>query len=158
MGISLEDIPVAHTPPGGWEDMPAPVLTGCVEDLVPGAPDLRGLWKVTRVVDVDGNDVPDAPMLGLVQRIEQAGDRVVVMCKGVTHDMRCDGSTERGVNDVFEFDRATPLVVRASYEDGVHVLRPEGLEGVEVRRWVEDGELRWTYAGLMTSSERMGDA
>lgn len=158
MGTAIDEVPVAHTPPGGWETMPGPVLADCDEAIVAGAPDLRGLWEVVEVVDTEGVRQHEHPMQGLRQRIEQAGDRVVVMCKSVTHDMRCDGSTERGVNDVFEFDRATPLVVRATYEDGVHVLRPEGLEGIEVRRWIEGGQLIWTYGGLKTTSKRIGDS
>ena len=42
----VDEIPIAHTPPGGWTgDMPAPVLGGCDEPLLDGAPDLRG-WDV----------------------------------------------------------------------------------------------------------------
>lgn len=158
MGVALESIPVAHTPPGGWTEMPAPVLAGCEEPIVAGAPDLRGTWEVVHVDDPEGREVPDSPMLGLVQRIEQAGNRAVMMCKGVVHDMICDGTVEHGINDVFEFDRKTPLVVRASYEDGVHVLRPEGLDGVEVRRWMEGEQLIWTYIGHRAISTRREDA
>ena len=44
---SVSEIPVAHTPPGGYgHEMPPPVLAGCREPLVAGAPDLRGTWKV----------------------------------------------------------------------------------------------------------------
>ena len=43
----VQDIPTAHTPPGGYGDeMPAPVLGGCTDPLRPGVPDLRGTWKV----------------------------------------------------------------------------------------------------------------
>ncbi len=42
-GVRADDIPVANTPPGGWTGaMPPPVLAGCTEPLVAGAPDLRG--------------------------------------------------------------------------------------------------------------------
>lgn len=44
------DIPVAHTPPGGFgATFPGPVLAGCSEPLVAGAPDLRGLWQGSQV-------------------------------------------------------------------------------------------------------------
>ncbi len=37
------DIPTAHTPEGGYgEKMPVPVLAGCTEPLVEGAPDIGG--------------------------------------------------------------------------------------------------------------------
>ena len=103
----VDEIPVAHTPVGGWRDvMPAPVLAGCDDPLVAGAPDLRGTWEVVEVL-VEGAPVADHPALGHVQRIEQAGDRIVVTGGGVVHDMRCDGTVERGVDDVAEFDKET---------------------------------------------------
>lgn len=43
----------------------------------------------------------------MLQRIEQAGDRMVVTGGGVIHDMRCDGTAEHGVNDVAERDFTT---------------------------------------------------
>src|SRR5438552_4575365 len=47
--VSADDIPVAHTPPGGYRDQfPRPVLAACTEPIVSGAPDLRGLWKTLR--------------------------------------------------------------------------------------------------------------
>ena len=125
--ISVDDIPVAHTPPGGYgATFPDPVLAGCNTPLVAGAPDLRGLWQVVEV-HAGGDVVADHPALGHVQRVEQCGDRVVVTAGGVVHDMRCDGTEEHGVHDVAEFDKQTPITVVATYEDGVHVLRPVGI-------------------------------
>ena len=47
---TVDEIPTAHTPPGGYRgDMPAPVLGGCDEPLADGAPDLRGVWKVVHL-------------------------------------------------------------------------------------------------------------
>lgn len=150
------DIPVAHTPAGGWRgEMPAPVLAGCDEELSAGAPDLRGLWRVVSVT-VDGAPVPDHPATGLVQRVEQCGDRLVVTAGGIIHDMRCDGTEEHGVHDVAEFDHRTPIVVVASYEDGVHVLRPVGLPGVEVTRRRDGASMVWTYVGFEARLERVG--
>ena len=60
---TIDSVPVAHTPPGGWTQWPGPVLAGCEEPLVPGAPELRGLWQVTEV-EIDGVDVPDHAMRG----------------------------------------------------------------------------------------------
>ena len=79
--------------------------------------------------------------------IEQCGDCVVVTGGGIIHDMRADGTVERGVHDVAEFDKTTPITVVATYEDGVHVLRPVGIP-IEVRRWIVDGSLMWQYLGF----------
>ncbi len=40
--MKSDEIPVAHTPPGLGRELPPPVLAGCTEPLVAGAPDLRG--------------------------------------------------------------------------------------------------------------------
>ncbi len=158
MGSPIDAIPVAHTPPGGYgTEMPPPILAGCTEPPVAGAPDLRGTW-VAVAASVGGDPVDEHPVLGATQRIEQAGDRLVVTAAGVIHDMRCDGTEAGGVHDVMQTDFATPITVVASYEDGVHVLRPVGLP-VEVRRWVEGDQMVWDYAGLFTARlERTGGA
>lgn len=150
----VDEIAVAHTPEGGSDRFPPPILAGCNDALVDGAPDLRGVWRTIEVL-VDGVAVPAHPALGRVQRIEQAGDRVVVTGGRVVHDMRCDGTVERGVNDVAEFDLTTAIHVAASYEDGVHVLRPEGMP-IEVRRWRDAEHLMWQYVGFTARLERVG--
>jgi len=148
------EIPVAHTPPGGYgRAMPPPVLGGCEGKPVDGAPDLRGTWR-TIAVDIAGAPAPDDhPALRHVQRIEQCGDRMVVTAAGVIHDMRCDGTAENGVNDVAEMDLTTPITVLASYEDGVHVLRPVGLP-IEVTRRLDGEHMIWTYLGFTARLER----
>lgn len=155
--IGAADIPVAHTPPGGYgEEMPPPVLGGCADPLVEGAPDLRGLWRII-AVDVDGVDAgPAHRMIGHLQRVEQCGDRLVVTGGGVVHDMRCDGSEENGVNDVAEFDFATPITVVATYEQGVHTLRPVGLP-IEVTRELDGEQMIWRYLNFTARLERIGD-
>src|SRR5262249_12100433 len=56
--VFADDIPVAHTPPGGYGDtFPPPILARCTEPLVAGAPDLRGTWSV---VSATRNDEPVA--------------------------------------------------------------------------------------------------
>src|SRR5215212_7378532 len=115
MNRSVASTPVAHTPPGGYGDVvPEPVLAGCVEPLVAGAPDLRGWWRVVEVL-VDGQPVAGHAALGHVQRVEQAGNRLVVTGGGIVHDMRCDGTVEHGVHDVAELDKATSITVVATY-------------------------------------------
>lgn len=145
---------VVHTPAGGYGVFPPPVLAGWDEPLVEGAPDLRGLWQVVGV-EVDGSPVPSHAAIGHYQRIEQAGDRVVVTGGGVIHDMRCDGTVDHGVHDVAERDKTTRIVVVATYEDGVHVLRPVGLPFVVTRR--RDGDdMIWGYVGFTARLARVG--
>jgi hypothetical protein len=147
------EIPVAHTPPGGYGDaFPDPILAGCTDPLVAGAPDLRGTWQVIEVV-ADGKALAGHPALGSMQRIEQCGDRMVVTGGGIIHDMRCDGTEEHGVHDVAEFDRRTPITVVASYEDGVHVLRPVGLP-IEVTRRRDGEQMVWDYLGFAARLRR----
>ncbi len=155
--VFAHEIAVAHTPPGGYgTEMPAPILAPCTEPLVAGAPDLRGVWQVTEVV-VDGRIVPDHRALGHIQRIEQCADRLVVTGGGVVHDMRCDGSEEHGVHDVAEFDHATPITVVATYEDGVHVLRPVGIP-IEVTRRRAGDDMLWDYVGFTARLTRLDQA
>ena len=150
-GPSIDEIPVAFSPPGGWTDWPGPILAGCTEPRVAGAPDIDGWWRTVEVL-VEGETQPDHPALGHVQRVEQRGDRVVVTGGGIIHDMRCDGTLEHGVHDVAEFDKTTEIHVVATYEDGVHVLRPDGLQfsgrSVEVRRRREGEHMIWDYLGF----------
>lgn len=148
----MVDIPTAHTPPGGYgEQMPEPILAGCTEPLADGVPDLRGMWRVVDLL-VAGDRAPeDHRMWQHVERIEQCGNRLVVTSGGVVHDMVVDGTYEHGVNDLMASDFTTPISVAATFEDGVLVLRPKGLAGVEVRRHREGDELVWQYHVLFTA-------
>ena len=149
---TVDDVPVATTPPGGYgHEMPPPILAGCDDPLAAGAPDLRGTWKVVHV-ERDGEPLPAAlPVWQHVERIEQAGDRVVVTAAGVIHDMRADGTFERGVHDVMQTDFTTPIVVAASFEHGMLVLRPRGVDGIEVRRRLDGEQMVWDYGPLFTA-------
>ena len=89
-----------------------------------------------------------------MQRVEQCGDRLVVTGGGVVHDMRCDGTTEHGVHDVAEFDKQTEITVVATYEDGVHVLRPVGLP-IEVTRRRDGDDMIWDYLGFTARLQRI---
>jgi hypothetical protein len=133
--------------------MPPPVLAACATPLVAAAPDMRGMWRVIEVT-ADGEVQDGHRLIGSVQRIEQAGDRVTITAGGVVHDMRCDGTEEHGVNDVAEFDKQTRITVVATFEDGVHVLRPVGMP-IEVRRRLEDEHLIWDYVGFTARLERV---
>jgi hypothetical protein len=151
--VLADEIPVAFTPAGGWTEMPPPVLAACTEPLVEGAPDMRGTWEVVSV-DVDGADAPTHDALGEIQRIEQCGDRVVITAGGIIHDMRADGTEERGVNDVAAADFTTLITVVATFEDGVHVLRPVGVP-IEVTRTLDGEQLVWGYLGFTARLERI---
>jgi hypothetical protein len=160
-GLTADDIPIAHTPPGGFgATFPEPVLAGCTEPLVAGAPDLRGLWKAIAATRGGEPVAADDPILTYVERVEQCGDRIVDMAGGTIADARADGTEENGVHDVWVFDYVTPLHVVASYEDGVFVLRPVGLPGVEVTRRLDaDGHRIWTRPDggcLVVTLERFG--
>jgi hypothetical protein len=151
---TVDDIAVAHTPPGGYGTvMPAPVLAGCTDPLADGAPDLRGLWRVVQV-EVDGVVDPSHRALGHVQRIEQGADRVVITAGGIVHDMRADGTVEHGVHDVAEFDKTTEIRVVATFEDGVHVLRPVGFP-IEVTRRLDGEQMVWQYPGFVARLDRI---
>ena len=104
--------------------------------------------------------MPDGdPILGYTERIEQCGNRIVDCGGGTIADARADGTEKNGVHDVSVWDFTTPIHVVASYEDGVFVLRPVGLSGIEVtRRLDEDGHMIWTrpdMGGLRVVLERI---
>lgn len=157
-GLSEKDVPVAFTPPGGYSgDMPAPILAGCVDPLVDGAPDLRGIWEVTDLA-VDGHAAPsDHPAWRHTERIEQAADRVVITGGGVVHDFRADGFLAHGVDDVMAADKTTRIRVTATFEDGALVLRPEGMADIVVRRRRDGDALVFSYAGLFDARMRRTD-
>ena len=148
---SVLEIPKAFTPAGGYgAEMPAPVLVNCTDQLALNFPDFRGLW---RAIDVRVNGKVAPAQLKVwqhVERIEQAGNRVVITAGGVVHDMYADGTFENGVNDVMAADFVTPISISATFENGVLVLRPRGLEGVEVKRWLDGDHLIWEYSTFFT--------
>ena len=157
--LRADDIPVAHTPqvPGGYgRTFPEPVLKRCGEPLAAGAPDLRGIW---RIVEVNGRaPAPGERMHGYVERIEQCGNRIVDMGGGTIADARADGTEANAVDDVSVRDFRTPIVAIATYEAGAFILRPKGMPGIEVRRWLEpDGRMGWTQPDLgRMRRERIG--
>lgn len=147
--MRADEIPVAHTPPGGYDEMPPPILDGCDEPLVAGAPDLRGTWRVASVTWGDGMPANDR-LESHVERIEQCGDRVCITADGVIHDMRADGTAERGVNDVAAANGQAIQVV-CTFEDSVHTLRPVGMPGIEVTRRLDGDQLVWSYGPMFTA-------
>jgi hypothetical protein len=183
--VSAADIPIAHTPPGGYRDQfPAAVLATCTEPLVAGAPDLRGLWRTRSAVQAEHDSSrlmsvlrhlfwkalgverarapvpPEHPIHSYVERIEQCGNRIVDIGGGTIADARADGTEENGVHDVSAFDFETPIDVIASYEDGVFVLRPVGIPWIAITRHLDDqGHLIWhrpDLGDLVVTLERIG--
>jgi len=153
--ILADDIPVAHTPPGGYGDtFPPPILARCTESLVAAAPDLRGTWKVV-ALDRNGQPAPSSdPVYAHVERVEQCGNRVVITGGGVIHDMRCDGTAEHGVNDV-SATNGQPIQVVCTFENRVHVLRPVGISGVEITRALNGDVMVWHYLGFVADLMRI---
>jgi hypothetical protein len=149
--MQANEIPVAHTPTGGYgAEMPPPILAGCTEPLSAGAPDMRGMWRVLEVRWKNG-DTPDPdPVAGHVERIEQCGDRVCITSSGVIHDMRADGTVERGVHDVAAAG-GQEIAVVCTFEDGVHTLRPVGVPGIEVTRRLDGDQVVWDYGPMFTA-------
>jgi hypothetical protein len=182
--VSADEIPVAHTPPGGYgAKFPAPVLASCTEPLVAGAPDLRGLWKTLRAEQAEESSsralsvarflfwktlgverarspVPAGDRIyDYVERIEQCGNRIVDIGGGTIADARADGSEENAVHDVSAFDFETPITAIASYQDGVFVLQPPRIP-LAITRWLDaDGHLVWHRPDLgdrIVTLERIG--
>lgn len=146
-----DEIPVANTPAGGFGvEMPPPFLAGCTESLVDGAPDMRGLWRVESVAWKGAPPPNPSTIESHIERIEQCGDRVCITSSGVIHDMRADGTAERGVNDVAAANGQAISVV-CTFENGVHVLRPVGIPGVEVTRHLEGDALVWNYGPMFVA-------
>lgn len=149
--MRADEIPVAHTPVGGYGDeLPPPILGRCTEPLATGTPDLRGMWRVVAVEWKSGPPPPVDRISDHVERIEQCGDRICITAGGVIHDMRADGTVEHGVHDVAAVGGAEITVV-CTFEDGVHVLRPEGMPGVEVTRRLDGDQLVWDYGPMFTA-------
>lgn len=155
--VWADDIPVAHTPPGGYgKTFPKPVLATCTEPLVAGAPDLRGIWKTLHAERGGKPVAKGARIYNYVERIEQCGDRIVDMGGGTIADARADGSEEHGVHDVSVFDYKSPIRVIASYEDGVFVLRPLLIPWTSITiPWIEvtrrldsEGHMVWVRPDL----------
>ena len=143
-GPAAAAIPLNKTQPGASIRAWAPrTLSECREPLTAGAPDLRGVWEVT-----------EGRMKGHVERVEQAGDRITITVGGLVHDMFCDGSLENGVDDVASFGGGR-IRVAATFEDGVHKLRPFGRKVVAVTRRLDGEEMLWRYGPFRNRLRRL---
>lgn len=158
---TLDEIPVAHTPEGGWQgEMPPPILAGCTEALHPDAPDLRGFWKAV-YVERDGVALPNHPLNKHIERVEQCGNRIVVTSEGVIHDMRADGTLENGVDDVAAADGRQRIRVAAVFNGGRLDLHPMGVDPARpplVTREIVNGEMIWCYGPFRVTMRRIDGA
>ena len=143
-GPLTTDFPLGKTQPGASLDKwPGRVMDGCTEPLADGVPDLRGVWEVY-----------EGRMKGHVERIEQAGTRICITTGGLVHDMYCDGTLENGVDDIGGFE-GKRIRVAATFEGGVHKLRPWAKGIVAVTRWLEGDELGWRYGPFHNKLRRL---
>lgn len=136
------DVAVAKTPAGGWQSWPPPVLIECDEPLADQVADLRGVWKVVK-----------GPMTGHIERIEQAGNRVVITAAGVIHDMFANGTLEHGVNDVGE--GGAQVSVAARFEEGRLNLYPGDRGVVVVTRYLDGDEMVWRWGPYKNRLRRL---
>ena len=141
--VKATEIPVAHTPSGGYREFPPPILKECDEPIISGAPDLRGVWQVYK-----------GPLKGHIERVEQAGNRVVITAGGVIHDMYADGTLERGVNDVHA-DKKERIAVAARFENGRLNLYPGGRRIAIVARYLDGEEMIWRYGPYKNRLRRL---
>ena len=141
--VKASDLPIAHTPDGGFREWPPPVLAGCDEPPVGGAPDLRGVWQVYK-----------GPLKGHIERVEQAGDRVVITAGGVIHDMFANGTLEGGVNDVGE-GTGDAISVAARFENGRLNLYPGDRGVVAVTRYRDGDDMVWRWGPYKNRLRRL---
>ena len=133
-GPKAADIPLDGTADdASWNVWAPRTLDGCLEPLAPDAPDLRGVWECY-----------EGSMKGHVERVEQAGNRITITTGGLVHDMFCDGTLDNGVDDVAGIG-GRHIRVAATFEDGVHKLRPFNKKVVAVTRRLEGDEMVWRY-------------
>ena len=132
--VLAADIPVAKTPPGGYRrQFPPMILADCDEPLASGAPDVRGVWLCT-----------SGKMVGHVERIEQAGNRVCITAGGIIHDGFFDGTLENGVHDI-NLQTGMEIHVAGDLKDGQIHFRPGGKRFVAVKRYLDGDDLIWQY-------------
>ena len=133
-GPAAADIPKAYTPGCGWTRWPMPVLAACREPLAPGVVDLRGLWRSL------------TPGKSHVERVEQCGNRTVVVAGGVIHDFVTDGTLANGSRDI-EPPSCLNTWVSIEWQNDVLKFHPFGLPYAIVTRRLDGDQLVWTYPG-----------
>ena len=139
--IQANDLPVVRTSQGRWKEWPPPVLATCDEPVVPGAPDLRGVWQVYK-----------GPLRGHIERIEQSGARVVITAGGITHDLTAGGvsMTDEGIG-------GAEINVAAHYESDRLNLYLNNKRLV-VTRYRDGNDLVWRWGPYRNRLRRLNDS
>lgn len=121
---SAADIPRVNTPivPFSYgESYPAPFYEDCTTPLADGVPDLRGDWVETTVT-INGVEIAAQPNPHR-ERIEQCGNRILIVSNGVLHEVfDADSTMFNGVNDVTPAGQ--PFHATGQFEENTFILKP----------------------------------
>jgi len=119
-----EELPRVNTPimPLGYgADYPAPFYADCSTPIGTGIPDLRGDWTEATVM-IGGTEIPAQADIH-TERIEQCGNRILVVSEGVLHEVFLDDdSMYNGVNDVNPMGQ--PIHATGRFENNTLFLTP----------------------------------
>ncbi len=143
---SANEIPRVNTPivPFGYgTEYPAPYYADCSTPIGTGIPDLRGDWSEETVI-IDGVEYPAQADVHS-ERIEQCGNRLLVVTKGVLHEIFLDDdSMYNGTNDVNPMGPAhatgrfdgNSLILTGVFPS--EFMLPDGITGVATRDLIQD--------------------
>jgi hypothetical protein len=134
-GLTADEIPKAYTRGCPADRWPAPILQACTEPLPPEAADLRGLWQA------------EEGQVGHLERIEQCGNRMIVVGRTFIHDFRTNGRLADGANDVNPRNCTRVRASMAWEDNGTLVFKGWGLIPVVSRRLQDVDTLLWEYPG-----------
>ncbi len=129
---SATEIPRVNTPivPFSYgEDYPEPYYAACTTPIAEGVPDFRGDWIETTVT-INGEEIAALPNPRR-ERIEQCGNRILIVSDGVLHEVfEADSTMFNGVNDVDPMGR--PLHLMGRFEDNSFILTPRVTDSTQV--------------------------
>ena len=121
---SSTEIPRINTPvvPLGYGSAyPDYFYADCTTPIAAGLPDLQGDWT-EQTVTIGGTEIP-AQSDAHTERIEQCGNRILVVSAGVLHEVFVDDdSMYNGVNDVNPMGQ--PIHATGRFEDNTLILTP----------------------------------
>lgn len=125
---SATDIPRVNTPivPFSYvADYPEPFYADCTSPIADGVPDLTGDWIETTVT-IGGVEIPALPNPRR-ERIEQCGNRILIISDGMLHEVfEADNTMFNGVNDVSP--TGIPMHLTGRFEDNMLLLTPVGTD------------------------------
>ncbi len=121
---SSSEIPRINSPvmPIGYgNSYPDYFYTNCNTPIATGLPDLQGDWSEETVV-IGGEEFP-AQTDAHSERIEQCGDRVLIISHGILHEFfLTDDSMYHGVNDINP--QGQPIHASGRFENNTLILTP----------------------------------